>query len=172
MQSFYDIPKKRVPRPWRGTGPRTLWGPETLWEPRTLWGSRTQWGPKTLGEPGTLGGLRTLQRFRTLGLRILWELRVLWWPRKDAGTYKLANVSWFSHYIFNLWNLQLEVDLFIIAKNKNMLKLKIVKKLKSKAKNMFETNRAVNYFSSCKNRCYNCYMQSTDQWEFVELCNE
>ena len=47
--------------------------------------TRTLWGPRTLG-----------------GLSALWVCRTLWWPRKKAGTYKLAKVSWFPHHVFNL----------------------------------------------------------------------
>ena len=63
----------------RDSGPRTLGDPRTLYGPRTLEGLRTLWGPKTL-----------------------WGFRILWWPRKDAGTYKLAKVSWLPNVLFNL----------------------------------------------------------------------
>ena len=85
------IPEKRDSGPRTLLGPRILWWPSTLWGHRTLGGSRMLRGPRFLGGSRTLGGHRTLRGYR-----------ILWWPRKDAGTYKLAKVSWFPHHVFNL----------------------------------------------------------------------
>ena len=118
------------------TGPRTLRGATTLWGPRNLS------GPRTLGGRRTLGGFRTVRGPRTLrALRTLWIPRILWRPKTLWGLI----IFWWptkdpETYKLEMcliwWNLQLKAE-----------------------------RTAVNtyYFSSCENRCYNCYIQLTDK---------
>ena len=84
-------------------------------------------------------------------------------PWKDPG------LSWFPHYVFNL------VEFTIRGIRRIFLSLLNVHKFNFFVKQKYIGNKertAMNYFSSCKNRCYNFYMQLTDKCEFVELRNE
>ena len=122
---------------------RVLWGPRTLGAPR--W-HRTPWGPRTL-----------------------WGLIILWWSRKDPRTYKLIKVSWFPHQLFNL--VEFTIKGRFIYHCWMQINLTFFVKLALEIKREYsENNDNSEYllFNSCKNRCYNCYMQLTDKWEFLE----
>ena len=154
-----DLQRTQDPGPYGNQDPMRIQGPMKTQDPMRTHGTMRSQDPKRTQDhrrtqdprrtqnsirTKTPWGPRTLRRLRALWVtRILWGpmalggLIILWWPMKDPKTYKLAKVFWFPHHVFKIWwNLQLKTQRIAV--------------------NTY-------YFSSCKSRCYNFYMQLTDK---------